>query len=126
MKRIFNLLALMAVVTAMAGCVTPVRERVIIHDQPQKTVVRQMPAPIQESVPVQPGPGYAWVPGHWVWRDTGWQWQAGHWYSGAVRPMPPIIVEQVTIAPSPSHFWVQGHWKWHGSDWIWVKGRWER
>jgi hypothetical protein len=109
----------------MAGCATTVQERVVIKEQPQY-VVKHMPAPIHEVISVQPGPGYAWVPGHWAWHQNQWQWQGGHWYMGAVRPMPAVIVEQITIAPSPAHYWVPGHWVWRNGEWEWVKGHWER
>lgn len=26
-----------------------------------------------------PGPGYAWVDGHWVRRGNHWYWVRGHW-----------------------------------------------
>ncbi len=28
---------------------------------------------------VAPAPGYAWVPGQWVWSGYGWVWSPGHW-----------------------------------------------
>ncbi|MFC3106726.1 hypothetical protein ACFOFO_01905 [Undibacterium arcticum] len=124
MKRMLNVLFLAAAAMAIVGCTTVVRERTVVREQPQKVVVKQMPAPIQEVISAQPAPGYAWVPGHWVWRNTGWLWQAGHWYQGAVRPMPTVIVEQITVAPSPAHFWIPGHWQWEGGDWVWRKGHW--
>jgi hypothetical protein len=109
-------------IAMLAGCVT--RERVVVErvvDRP--AVVRHQPAPIVEVIPSRPAANYAWVPGHWVWRDNNWAWSPGHWYAGQVRPMPPIIVEQITVAPTPRHYWVPGHWKFDG-DWIWVKGHW--
>ena len=36
-----------------------------------------MPAPRVEVIPVAPGAGYNWVPGHWAWRERGWVWIAG-------------------------------------------------
>ncbi|HTD06738.1 YXWGXW repeat-containing protein [Undibacterium sp.] len=125
MKYVLKTLLIASAVLAIGGCTTTVQERVVVREQPQKVVIRHMPAPVQEVVTMQPAPGYAWVPGHWVWRQTGWQWQSGHWYQGNVRPMPAVIVEQITIAPSPNHFWVPGHWKWHNGEWDWAKGHWE-
>lgn len=109
---------------ALSGCTTVVKERVVVHDRP--AVVRQAPVPIQEVIPAPPASGYAWIQGHWVWRDHGWQWQPGHWYQGAARPMPALIVEQITVAPSPAHYWVPGHWSWHHNEWEWSRGHWER
>ena len=52
------------------------------------------PPPRHEFVPVAPGPGYVWVPGHylmpprrhahwvpghWVEHRGGWYWNEGHW-----------------------------------------------
>jgi hypothetical protein len=38
-----------------------------------------MPAPIVETVPVCPTPGYVWVGGSWGWSDNHWAWTRGHW-----------------------------------------------
>src|ERR1700739_383943 len=38
-----------------------------------------MPAPIVETVPVCPTPGYIWVGGSWGWCDNHWVWTRGHW-----------------------------------------------
>jgi hypothetical protein len=38
-----------------------------------------MPAPIVETVPVCPTPGYVWVGGTWGWSDNHWAWTRGHW-----------------------------------------------
>jgi hypothetical protein len=38
-----------------------------------------MPAPIVETVPVCPTPGYVWVGGNWGWCDNHWVWTRGHW-----------------------------------------------
>jgi hypothetical protein len=110
-------------IAMLAGCVVRERavERVVV-DRPAP-VVRHQPALIVETIPSSPGANYAWVPGHWVWRENNWAWSAGHWHAGQVRSMPPIIVEEITMAPSPRHYWVPGHWKFEG-DWVWVRGRW--
>lgn len=116
--------AALATVIGLGGCTTVVKERVVVRDHP--ATVRYAPAPVQEVMPPAPAPGYAWVQGHWAWRDHGWQWQRGYWYQGPSRPMPAVIVEQITVAPSPSHYWVQGHWAWHHNEWQWTRGHWER
>jgi hypothetical protein len=126
MKRTIRILALAGAVLGLAACATTVRERVVVREQAAPLAVRQMPAPIREDIPRQPGPGYAWVQGHWAWHANGWAWQSGHWYLGAVRPMPQVIVEEVVAAPGPGHYWVPGHWVWRGTDWEWVKGHWRR
>lgn len=89
-----------AFAVALSGCTTVVKERVVVHEQP--TVVRQAPAPIQEVIPPPPASGYAWVQGHWAWRDHGWRWQSGHWYQGSnnfsVSPSP---ISSIDFAISP-------------------------
>ena len=124
MKNPCKLLSAVIVPLLVVGCAAPVHERVVIKEPPPRVIIRHMPAPIHEVPPPVVGSDYAWVPGHWVWRHTGWEWQAGQWHHGHVRPMPPIVVEQITVAPSPAHYWIPGHWRWHRDDWEWVRGHW--
>ena len=126
MIRIYRHLLVGACVLMLGACATNVRERVVVREAAYPVVVRHMPAPIREDVPRPPGPGYAWVQGHWTWRGNGWAWQSGYWYAGAVRPMPALIVEEVIAPPGAGHFWVPGHWMWRGADWMWVRGHWHR
>ena len=95
--------------------------------QAQVVVVERgaMPAPIVEVVPA-PRVGYAWVPGHWVWRGGAWFWVKGHHIQGAVAPMPAPVVEVVPARPSPGHYWVKGHHAWEGGRWVWHPGVWIR
>lgn len=85
-----------------------------------------MPAPKVEVIPVAPGPGYNWVPGHWAWRGAGWVWIPGHHIRGVVPAMPPEIVEVVPARPSPGHVWVKGHHVWEAGRWVWHPGVWVR
>jgi hypothetical protein len=87
---------------------------------------RAMPAPIVEVVPAAPRAGYAWVPGHWVWRHGAWFWVKGHHIRGVVAAMPEPVVEVVTVRPSPAHIWVKGHHSWEGGRWVWHPGVWVR
>ena len=84
-----------------------------------------MPAPIVEVVPAAPGAGYAWVPGHWVWRG-GWVWVKGHHIRGVVAAMPAEVVEVIPARPSPAHYWVKGYHAWEGGRWAWHRGVWVR
>jgi len=86
-------------------------------------VEKVMPAPIVETVP-PPRAGFAWVPGHWVFRGRDWFWVKGHYVQGVVPPVPALIVETVPAAPSPRHMWVKGHWAWEGGRWAWHRGIW--
>jgi hypothetical protein len=85
-----------------------------------------MPAPRVEVIPVAPGAGYNWVPGHWAWRPRGWEWIPGHHIRGVVAAMPAEIVEVVPARPSPGHFWVKGHHVFEGGRWVWHTGVWIR
>ncbi len=38
-----------------------------------------MPAPLVETVPVCPTPGYVWIGGNWGWCNNHWAWSRGHW-----------------------------------------------
>lgn len=37
------------------------------------------PAPLVETVPAAPAPGYHWVKGHYRWDGYRWVWVRGHW-----------------------------------------------
>ena len=84
-----------------------------------------MPAPRVEVIPVAPGAGYNWVPGHWAWRGS-WVWIAGHHIRGVVAAMPVEVVEVVPARPSPVHFWVKGHHVFERDHWVWRPGVWVR
>jgi hypothetical protein len=64
------------------------------------------PAPIVETAPAVPGPGYVWVGGYWRWNGVRYVWVPGGWvrHPGA---------------------WCPGHWR-HLPDhgWYWVPGHW--
>jgi len=86
---------------------------------------RAMPAPIVEVVPAA-RVGYAWVPGHWIWRRGAWFWVKGHYERGVVAVMPAPVVEVVPVRPSAVHVWVKGHYSWEGGRWVWHRGTWIR
>jgi hypothetical protein len=68
------------------------------------------PAPIYETVPAAPGPGYYWVGGYWQWNGSRYVWLRGHYayppYGGAV--------------------WHGGHWAHGAYGWYWRGGHWGR
>jgi hypothetical protein len=84
-----------------------------------------MPPPRVEVIPVAPGPGYNWVPGHWAWRG-GWVWIAGHHIRGVVAAMPAEVVEVVPARPGAEYYWVKGHHVYEGDRWVWHRGVWLR
>ena len=86
-------------------------------------VEKPMPAPIVETMP-PPRAGFAWVPGHWVFRGRAWFWMKGHYVAGVVPPMPAVIAEVRPPAPTPSYLWVKGHWAWEVGHWAWHRGVW--
>jgi hypothetical protein len=63
------------------------------------------PAPRQEFIGAAPGPGYAWIGGHWAWRN-GWVWMRGHWDRRA------------------GYVWSPGHWDRRDGGYIWIEGQW--
>ncbi len=66
------------------------------------------PPPPNEVIPQPPGPGYAWVPGHWYWTGDQYVWSHGYW----TRP------------PVTGHVWVPAGWiLWEGR-YRYVPGRW--
>lgn len=63
-----------------------------------------------EERPPMPGPGYAWVDGHWGWRDGRYVWVPGEWR----RP------------PFAGAFWSDGYWTHYPDGWHWQEGHWDR
>ncbi|HEY2404982.1 MAG TPA: YXWGXW repeat-containing protein [Polyangiaceae bacterium] len=76
-------------------------------DEPAVVVNSAPPAARVEIAPPAPGPGYAWIPGHWAWRGS-WVWVAGSW-----RPI-----------PAGYHQWVRGQWLLQGTSFRWQPGHW--
>lgn len=76
----------------------------------QQTVIAQPPpAPVAETPPPAPYPGWVWVGGHWRWSGTNYVWVGGHW-SGA---------------PRPRATWVPAHYERRGPGWVMVPGHWQ-
>jgi hypothetical protein len=81
--------------------VAPAGGEIVVRSAPPREIVENPPPP--------PGPGYAWVRGHWSWRDDrGWVWMHGHW----------------EYAAQPGAIWVPGHWDSRGGGYVWIEGRW--
>jgi hypothetical protein len=86
----------------LGGCVVAVEPEVVAGPPP-------LPPPRVEAVPVQPGPTYVWVPGHWAWRPrVGYVWAPGHW----------------AVPMRPGYVWVPGTWVPRGHGHVWVEGHW--
>jgi hypothetical protein len=68
------------------------------------------PAPVYETVPAVPGPGYTWVAGYWRWNGYRYVWVRGHY----VYP------------PYGGASWHPGHWRYGPNGWYWVAGHWGR
>ena len=94
MKKIIAILGVtvvgLAAVNANAGVHVginfglPIPAPVVVAPPPVY-VQSPMPAPIVESAPVCPTPGYIWVGGIWGWCDNQWVWTRGHWGPPAYR-----------------------------------------
>lgn len=135
-SRSWRILPVCAASLMLGACAHRVTEREIAREQPivqpapaqpEHVVVVQPPPVPQESMAPAPAPsGYAWLPGHYTWRD-GWHWEPGRWVTGHVRPMPaPYQEDPLAVAPpNGSAQWVPGYWDYNGSDWAWTGGHWE-
>ncbi len=66
------------------------------------------PTPYGEVIIAPPGRGYAWQPGHFVWRVREYVWLPGMW---------------VEVAPGYSD-WAPGRWSRDPHGWFWIEGRW--
>lgn len=64
------------------------------------------PAPIYETVPARPGPGYVWVGGYYTWSGGRYVWVHGRYVHHGGR-------------------WCGGTWHHNGHHgWYWTNGRW--
>jgi hypothetical protein len=68
------------------------------------------PAPIYETVPVAPGPGYNWVAGYWSWNGYRYVWVHGRY----------------AYPPYAGEAWRPGHWAQGAYGWYWRPGHWAR
>jgi len=66
------------------------------------------PAPIVETRPAAPGPGYVWIAGYHAWNGTAYVWTRGRWE----RP------------PHPGARWVAHRWVRRGHGWVLMQGHW--
>jgi hypothetical protein len=66
-------------------------------------------APVEVRAP-QPGPNYAWIPGHYEWRSSQrtYVWVPGSW-----------------VVPPAGQVWVPGHWETRPDGSVWVDSRWQ-
>lgn len=66
-----------------------------------------VPAVVEAPIP-EPGAGYVWTPGYYVWNGVMYVWVPGVW----VR------------APWPGARWIPPRWKRHRGGWVFVEGHW--
>jgi hypothetical protein len=76
-------------------------------DDPAVVVNTVPPPPRPDLLSRSPGPAYAWVPGHWAWRNA-WVWVAGSFQ----------------VIPAGRHQWVAGQWLPQGGQYRWQPGYW--
>jgi hypothetical protein len=83
----------------------------IVSGAPNVVVVADAPppppVPAETITVVQPGPGYIWVGGDWVWSGR-WVWVGGHW----------------AYPPHPHGAWVSGYWVKGPHGWYKTEGYW--
>lgn len=97
MTKNFLYLVVVGISLSLSGCATTPEA----DEQP--------PPPVTETVIVQPGPTYVWVPGEWAWYGERWVWVRGYW----------------GVPPHPHARWVCGCW--HHGRWgrrTWRTGHW--
>jgi hypothetical protein len=92
----------LALASSLAGTALPGSAQVGVSVQ-----IGAPPAPLVERIPVAPGPGYFWRPGHWYWNGARYTWVGGAYI---VRPA--------------GGAWVAGHWVHGPRRWFWVEGHW--
>lgn len=92
---------LVGIVGLLGGCV-------VAEPAPIVTAPPALPPVQVEAPPPSPGPAYAWVPGHWVWRRRGYVWAPGYW----------------AVPATPGYVWAPGHWAPRGGGFVWIEGRW--
>jgi hypothetical protein len=84
-----------------------------VYDQPPpaEVTINIGPPPRRraEPVPRQPGNGYIWVEGDWIWNGNQYIWSPGRWE-----------------APRSGWVWVPPRWQAVGSRWQWRPGHWAR
>jgi hypothetical protein len=76
-------------------------------DDPGIVVNAAPPQPRPELMAPSPGAGYAWVPGHWAWRNA-WVWVPGSWKA----------------IPAGHRQWVAGQWLPQAGQYRWQPGYW--
>jgi len=110
--------ALLLAAPALADQVT-ITTKTITKDVPETsgstvpTVVvapNPPPPPEAEIQPPVPGPGVAWIPGHWSWEPDAHNFV---WLHG--RYMEP---------PHTDAAWLPGRWVERDQGWVWEDGRW--
>ena len=101
MNRAIRCAVLAVASLASAALAAPASAQVYVNLAP--------PAPIVETRPAIPGPGYAWRRGYWAWNGNRYVWSHGLW----ARP------------PHAGQAWIAGRWV-QGSRgrWHWIPGHW--
>ena len=67
------------------------------------------PAPVVETRPIAPGPGYMWTPGYYNWDGAHYVWVNGQWM----------------LPPGHHHHYVAGAWVHHHRGWYYRDGYWK-
>ena len=67
------------------------------------------PAPIVQTPPPAPAPGYVWIPGHYIWNGSRYIWRGGAW------AMPPAhhhrYVAGVWVHGRRGYYFRPGYWR---------------
>lgn len=102
-------LALLALALPLAGCTIEAQPAPVRAYYPAAVVVHPAPPPPRyEAVPPRPRGGYIWRPGHWEWTGNRYGWVPGRY----------------VYRQTGWHSWVNGHWAPGPGGGIWVPGHW--
>jgi hypothetical protein len=104
MKRLLQMLALSSVAFGLSLAPFPANAQV----NAGINIEVGPPAPIVETLPTRPGPGYVWRGGYWRWNGARYYWVHGYY----AQP------------PSGRSVWVPGHWRHTPDGWVWREGHW--
>jgi len=74
------------------------------------TMIKEAPPALREETrPASPGADYAWIPGHWDYRDGKYVWTSGRWERPISQGMTWIPGRWIHTADG-GYTYISGHW----------------
>ncbi len=99
-----------AMATAMVAPATALAQLPVSFTGVQVPITMAPPAPQAESQTPQPGPGFLWIAGHWLWNGVRYIWNPGCWR----RP------------PEDNDAWEAPRWTQYDGGWRYLPGHWRQ